>query len=127
MNKLTPQDLKSIKEKIKGTLYVSEGDSKVKVTVHMGTCGISAGAIPVMETLQKEVDANPNAGIMLTSSGCPGLCSQEPMITVEQKGQEPVKYIYVDADKAKTIFNEHILGGSVVAKLALAAGREVEA
>ncbi|MFC1584267.1 ferredoxin [Fibrobacterota bacterium] len=127
MSKLKLEDLQRIKEAVKSTLDVNASDHRAKITVHMGTCGISAGAIPVMEALQQEVKSQDVSDVMLTSSGCPGLCSQEPMVTVERKGEEAVKYVFVDAEKARKIFNEHVMGGNIVVKHALSQGSEEEA
>lgn len=125
MSRLSIDDLATIKDNIKGILDINKSDYDAKITVHMGTCGIAAGAEPVMQALREETGSKDN--ILLTSSGCPGLCSQEPMVTVELKGREPVKYIFVDSEKAKRIFKEHVLKGHIVEKYALAQGRENEA
>lgn len=127
MKKLKPDDLKKIKAGIQGALYVNRSNYKAKITVHMGTCGLSAGAAPVMEALRKELDKSGAKDINLTSSGCPGLCSREPMVTVERKGQDAVKYVYVDAEKARVIFKEHVLNGKIINKHALSLGTEAEA
>ena len=70
---------------------------------------------------QAEKDAK---DIILTSSGCAGLCSHEPMLTVEVKDQAPVKYVNLDADKTSRIFEEHVIGGNPVAEYALSMGSE---
>ncbi len=122
MAKISMEDLQKIKENVKGVLDINQGDYKAKITVHMGTCGISAGATPVMEALKEE--SKEQSDILLTSSGCPGLCSQEPIITVELRGEEPVKYVFVDKEKAVKIFREHVLEGNIVVNYALVQGRE---
>ena len=70
------------------------------------------------------VEKSKKNDILLTSSGCAGLCNHEPMITVEIKGSAPVKYIKVDTDKADKIFKEHVLKGKPVSEYALAMGSE---
>jgi NADP-reducing hydrogenase subunit HndB len=124
MAKLKISDLKSIKEKVQGTMNLREGNYRVKVTVHMGTCGISAGARKIMETLLKEVEKKGANDILLTSSGCAGLCSHEPMATVEIKDSAPVKYVKLDGEKTTRIFNDHIINGKIVTEYALAQGSE---
>ena len=62
--------------------------------------------------------------VIVTSSGCAGLCSREPMITVELKGEAPVKYADVTEDKTRQIFDEHVMGGKIVEEYALAIGSE---
>ncbi len=124
MARLTLDDLKKIKEKQKATLTLREGGHRAKVTVHMGTCGIAAGARAVMTALMDEIAAAKVDDIITTTSGCAGLCAREPMITVEILNQAPVKYGDLNADKLKEIFTEHIMGGSPVEKYALVTGSE---
>ena len=78
MAKLKVEDLKKIKEKMRGTLNLREGNFRAKITVHMGTCGIAAGARTVMNALLDEIQKRNINDIMVTSSGCAGLCSREP-------------------------------------------------
>jgi NADP-reducing hydrogenase subunit HndB len=125
MPKLTIEDLRAIREKARGATILREGGPyRVKVTVHMGTCGIAAGARDIMQALMKEVDDRKIDDLLLTSSGCAGMCSNEPMATVEIAGKPPVKYIGLTPEKTKEIFEKHILGGDPVMEYALAAGSE---
>lgn len=124
MAKLKIEDLKKIKESMKGTVNLRQGKYRVKITVHMGTCGIAAGARTIMTAFLDKVGKSGAADIILTSSGCAGLCNHEPMITLEVKGSAPVKYIKLDPDKANRIFDEHVLGGNPVADYALSIGSE---
>jgi NADP-reducing hydrogenase subunit HndB len=125
MPKLKIEDLIKIKEKaIKTTTLREGGPYKTKVTVHMGTCGIAAGARGILDTLMKALEERDSQDIYLTTSGCAGLCSREPMITVESAGQAPIKYIELTPEKVKEIFKKHIIGGHVVKDYALAVGSE---
>ena len=124
MAKLSIEDLKRIKESVKGTVNLRDGSFRVKITVHMGTCGIAAGARPVMSALLKLIEESGAQDIILTSSGCAGLCSHEPMLTVEVKDQAPVKYVNLDAEKTTRIYEEHVVGGNPVAEYALSMGSE---
>ncbi|MGV8059590.1 MAG: ferredoxin [Smithellaceae bacterium] len=125
MAKLTIADLKKIKEKVLAESALREGDRRVRVTVHMGTCGIASGAKAVLDTLTKEIDASRVKDIVVTTSGCMGLCSREPLVTVEVLNQEPIKYEYVNADKMSQIFKKHILEGEIQTPFALARGAEI--
>jgi NADP-reducing hydrogenase subunit HndB len=87
--------------------------AKVKITVHLSTCGIAAGARQVMSALVEEVTHAHRPDIEITSSGCIGHCKNEPNITVEIGGSEPVIYQKMTPDKMRQIFKEHILGGEV--------------
>jgi len=124
MAKLKIEDLKRIKESMKGTVNLRQGEYRVKITVHMGTCGIAAGARTIMKAFLDRLENSGATDIILTSSGCAGLCNHEPMITLEVKGSAPVKYIKLDPDKASRIFDEHVLEGNPVADYALSIGSE---
>ena len=124
MSKIKPEDLDKIGEKIKRTMLLREGSYRAKVTVHMGTCGIAAGARKVMSTLLTLTEQDQAKDVILTTSSCAGLCSREPMITVELKGQTPVKYVDLDEEKTRKIFSAHVLAGEVVEEYALATGSE---
>ena len=124
MAKLKPEDLEKITEKIKRTILLREGESRVRVIVHMGTCGIAAGARAIMKALLDEIEAKDTKDVMLTISSCAGLCSREPMITVELKDQPPVKYVDLTPEKVKEIFSKHVLGEEIVTEYALAMGSE---
>lgn len=124
MPKLTIEELRRRRESAKKGIYLREGNFRGKVTVHMGTCGIAAGAREIMSTFLDELDRHEITDIMLTSSGCAGLCSEEPMATVELGESAPVKYGKLTADKTRRIFNEHIVSGSPVEEFVLGIGSE---
>lgn len=124
MAKLTIDDLKRIKDEHKSEFTLREGGYRAKITVHMGTCGIAAGARDVMGALTDEMAKSGTRDVIVTTSGCAGLCSQEPMATVELAGQPPVKYTNLNADKIRRIFAEHVQGGKLVEEYALVMGSE---
>ncbi|MCX6576531.1 MAG: (2Fe-2S) ferredoxin domain-containing protein [Candidatus Aminicenantes bacterium] len=125
MPKLTIQDLEKIREQARRGLVIREGGAfKAKINVHMGTCGIAAGARTIMTALMKEVERRDLHDILLTNSGCAGLCSQEPMVTVELAGRAPVKYVNLTETKIQEIFEKHVLGGTIVKDYALGIGSE---
>lgn len=127
MAKISIEDLKKIKEKEKSKMVLREGAFRAKITVHMGTCGIAAGARDIMQFFRDEIAKRNLLDIMLTNSGCAGLCSKEPMITVELQDQSPVKYGPLDKTKALRIFDEHVMEGNTVEGLAIARGSETVA
>lgn len=124
MPKLKPEDLEKIAEKAKRTMLLREGSGRAKITVHMGTCGIAAGARAIMSALLKEIEERNIKDVILTTSSCAGLCSREPMITVEVQNQPPVKYIDLTPEKTREIFVKHVLSGEIVREYALAFGSE---
>ncbi len=90
----------------------------------MGTCGIAAGA---RDTMQAFMDALEQAGagdVAVTATGCAGFCDQEPLVEVEVKGSDPVRYGHVDAEAAQRIVKEHLVGGNVVDALVFSQGAQ---
>ncbi|HEX9860935.1 MAG TPA: (2Fe-2S) ferredoxin domain-containing protein [Nitrospirota bacterium] len=124
MAKLTIADLKKIKENYHASQALREGGFRAKVTVHMGTCGIAAGARTIMNAVMEELAKAKLHDVAITTSGCAGLCSQEPMATIELSGEPPVKYIALTEDKMRKIFAEHVVGGTPVKEYALVVGHE---
>lgn len=124
MARLTVDDLKKIKEKHQSMLTLREGGFRAKINVHMGTCGIAAGARKVMDAVIDEIAKSGANDIVVTTSGCAGLCSKEPMATIEIMNEPPVKYVYLNEDKIRKIFQEHVLGGKIVEADALVMGSE---
>ena len=122
MAKLTIADLKKIKEDYHQGLR--EGGFRARITVHMGTCGIAAGARGIMNTIMEELAKSKLKDVAITTSGCAGLCSQEPMITVELAGEPPVKYIALNEEKTRKIFTGHVVGGKALPEYALVIGHE---
>jgi len=124
MGKLSLEDLKRIKESVEATVTLREGGYRAKVNIHLGTCGIAAGARQIMTAVMDEIAKGDIKDVIVTTSGCAGLCSREPMITVELLGAAPVKYADLNPEKMREIFAEHVLRGKVVEKYALAVGSE---
>jgi NADP-reducing hydrogenase subunit HndB len=124
MGKLKIEDLEKIADQARRKMTVREGIGKAKITVHMGTCGIASGARNIMSAFLKQIETHNTHDVIITSTGCAGLCSKEPMATVELAGQAPVKYIELTETKVKKIFEEHILKGKFVPEYAYAIGSE---
>jgi NADP-reducing hydrogenase subunit HndB len=124
MPKLKIEDLEKITDSVRRKMSVREGAGKVKITVHMGTCGIAAGARNIMDTFLEEIEKYDAKDVIITTSGCAGLCSREPMATIEVVNEAPVKYVDLTADKARKIFEDHVLKGKFVPEYALSIGSE---
>ncbi len=122
--KLKPEDLERITQRMKASTVLREGAGRVKITVHMGTCGIATGAREIMKAFLSELKNSGSTDIIFSTSGCAGLCSHEPMATVEIKGEAPVKYVHLTEEKVKKIFEEHVQNGKTVVEYALAKGSE---
>jgi NADP-reducing hydrogenase subunit HndB len=120
MAKLTIDDLKKIKEKTTKETSLREGAANVKITVHMGTCGIAAGARDVMNALMEEMAETDRQDIRVVASGCMGMCSSEPNVTIEVQGSEPIVYQLMNPNKMRQVFKRHVLLGEVQTDFALA-------
>lgn len=124
MPKLTIDELRRKREDARKSIYLREGEFKGKITVHMGTCGIAAGARGIVTTFLEELEKSGSKDIIVTTSGCAGLCSKEPMATVELLNAPPVKYGELTPDKTRKIFKDHVLGGNVLVEFAIGVGSE---
>ncbi|MFC2146018.1 (2Fe-2S) ferredoxin domain-containing protein [Acidobacteriota bacterium] len=124
MKKVKIGDLEKIREKIQKTTNLRENKARAKVTIHMGTCGIAAGARTILTSLLEEIEEEKLMDILVTTSGCAGLCSREPMATVEILDHPPVKYADLTIEKMKKILTQHIVKGDIVKEYALAIGSE---
>ena len=122
MAKLSIADLKKIKDKVHSETSLREGGQRAKITVHMGTCGVAAGARAVMDSLMSEISEAGVSDVMVTTSGCAGMCSKEPMVTVEMLGKEPIMYGQMDANKMRQVFKRHVQQGEVQSMFAIARG-----
>ena len=114
-------ELRAIKEKMKDKVVIREGGEEIRVVVGMATCGIAAGARPVLSALVEEVESLGLAGkVTVSQTGCIGICQFEPVVEVFEAGKEKVTYVKVDAEKAKKIAKEHLKDGKVVAEYTFA-------
>ncbi len=120
MAKLTIDDLKKIKEKTAKATSVRYGEANIKITVHMGTCGIAAGARAVMNALMEEMAEADRQDIRVVTSGCMGMCSSEPNVTIESTEAEPIVYQKMDSNKMRQVFKRHVLLGEIQSDFALA-------
>lgn len=119
MAKLTYEDLEGIREKAGKSMALRLGAADTFITVHMGTCGIAAGAREVMKALLEAVSVSGRRGIQVTASGCMGTCATEPNVSVTIAGSQPVVYQQMNAIKMKQVFQAHILEGRVQAEFVL--------
>ena len=110
----TLADLAAIRDKMKGKVAIREGAADTRIVVGMATCGIAAGARPVLNAFVEAVnDAAMTESVMVTQTGCIGICRFEPVVEV-YSGTEKVTYVKMTPDKAKEVFEKHIKGGAVV-------------
>ena len=114
-------ELQAIKDKMKNKVVIREGGEEVRVVVGMATCGIAAGARPVLSALVEEVEALGLSGkVSVSQTGCIGICQYEPIVEIIEAGKDKVTYVKMDADKAKRVAKEHLKDGKVVSEYTLA-------
>ena len=114
MAKLKIEDLKKIKEKVHGETALRDGFNRVKVTVHMGTCGIAAGAKAVFDAFLDEMNKAGIEDVTIKQTGCMGLCFSEPTVEVICDDMPHVVYGNVDDKTARRIVREHLAGKALV-------------
>ena len=108
-------ELSAIRDKMKSKVALREETGETRIVVGMATCGIAAGARPVLNAFVEEVDkAGLNGKVAVTQTGCIGICRYEPIVEVYRSGEEKVTYIKMTADKAKEVMEKHIKGGKPV-------------
>ncbi len=113
-------DLRKIRDDSQSAMDLREdGDFSTKITVHMGTCGIAAGARTVMSALLEEIEKRDLKGISVSQSGCLGLCDAEPMATFVTAKDGAIRYGHLDADKMREIVDKHLLAGKPVTEFIL--------
>ena len=110
------EELMAIRDKTRKNMTVREdtGDSKIRVVVGMATCGIAAGARPVLNAFVDEIAKRDVKGVSVQQTGCIGMCQYEPIVEVTEPGKEKVTYVKMTPEKAKQIVSEHIKGGKPV-------------
>lgn len=110
-------DLNKIKDEMKNKI-AARGDTEdnTRIVVGMATCGIAAGARPVLMTLTEQVTEKKLENVTVMQTGCIGICQYEPIVEVYEPGKEKVTYVKVTADIAKQIIDRHIVGGTIAAE-----------
>ena len=118
------QELEEIRKKTLDTINIRKDRSGTRVVVGMATCGIAAGARPVLLAVMDEVKNNNLADVVVAQTGCIGMCRLEPILEVYRPGEEKVTYVKVTASKAKRIVNEHVMMGKVVEEYTIGAAEQ---
>jgi NADP-reducing hydrogenase subunit HndB len=108
------EELKKLREQARGQIDLRSGPKENRVTVHMGTCGIAAGARDIMTALADELSKASVQNVTLRQSGCIGLCDQEPMLTYTDKTGRDYLYVHLDKEKVRRFVGSHIMAGKPV-------------
>lgn len=115
-------ELKAIREKMQSQINLrQENGDTVRVVVGMATCGIAAGARPVLNALMDEVSKRGLKNIQVAQTGCIGVCRLEPIVEVYEPGREKVTYVKMTAERAKQVVLEHLVNGQVVTEYTIGA------
>lgn len=119
-------ELAAIREKMQSKVVIREGMGATRVVVGMATCGIAAGARPVLNAFVEGVNANGLTDkVAITQTGCIGICQYEPVVEIYEDGKEKVTYVKLDAAKAADIVEKHLKGGQVVEEYTIGAYKTV--
>ncbi|MCL1830100.1 MAG: (2Fe-2S) ferredoxin domain-containing protein [Oscillospiraceae bacterium] len=110
-------ELAEIRDKMKHIVDAREaGDDTVRVIVGMATCGIAAGARPVINAFTEQISERGLEGVVVSQTGCIGICQYEPVVEILVPGEEKITYVHMSADKVARVIDEHIVGGNPIAE-----------
>ena len=116
------EELKAIRERMQGEIGVRKADAnETRVVVGMATCGIAAGARPVLQRLTEEVAKRGLKNVTVAQTGCIGICQYEPVVEITCPGQEKVTYVKMTPEKAVRVVNDHLVNGNVVTEFTIGA------
>ena len=119
-------ELAAIKAKMQSKVVIREGEGAIRVVVGMATCGIAAGARPVLNAFVEGVsEKNLSSKVTVTQTGCIVICQYEPVVEIFEEGKEKVTYVKLDAEKAKEIVEKHLVGGAVVEEYTIGAYKKI--
>jgi len=118
------EELAAIRDRMKGIVNMREADpNNIRVVVGMATCGIAAGARPVLNAFTEEVARRELNNVTVTQTGCIGICQYEPVVEVFQPGKEKVTYVKMTPEKVQRVIGEHLVGGTPVAEYTIGAAQ----
>ncbi len=115
-------ELQAIKNKMKDKVVLRDGMEGVRVVVGMATCGIAAGARPVLNAFVEGVNKEGlESTVSVTQTGCIGICQYEPVVEVFEAGKEKTTYVKMNPEKAQEVIEKHLKGGQVVSDYTIGA------
>ncbi len=119
-------ELEAIKNKLKNQVDVRKDakENTIRIVVGMATCGIAAGARPVLSALVEEVGKRALSNVTVAQTGCIGMCRLEPLVEVIAPGKDKVTYVNMTEEKARKIIAEHIVNGNIVTEYTIGAVKE---
>ncbi|WP_418420917.1 (2Fe-2S) ferredoxin domain-containing protein [Anaerotruncus colihominis] len=115
-------ELQALRDKVKSNMGIRADDSgNTRVVVGMATCGIAAGARPVLAAFTDEVARRGVSNVTIAQTGCIGICQYEPVVEVFEPGREKVTYVKMTPEKAARVVVEHLINGKPVAEYTIGA------
>lgn len=115
-------ELQAIRDKARSQMTAREdSDDNIRVLVGMATCGIAAGARPVMTALMEEITKRELPKVTVSQTGCIGICQYEPVVEVVAPGKDKVTYVNMTPEKAIRVVNDHLVNGNVVTEFTIGA------
>ena len=115
MKAMSIAELTALRDKMKDKVAIREGSGQIRVVVGMATCGIAAGARPVLSAFVEKVgEAGLGEKVIVSQTGCIGICQYEPVVEIFEDGKDKVTYVKMDAAKAAEVVEKHLKGGKVI-------------
>ena len=118
------EELKAIKAKMQDKVALRTSSGDIRIVVGMATCGIAAGARPVLNAFVEAVAESKIENVTVAQTGCIGICQYEPVVEVVEPGKEKVTYVKMTAEKAQRVFAEHIKGGKPVTEFTIGSAQK---
>ena len=116
------EELKAIRDRVRHQVDLrEEKDNAVRVLVGMATCGIAAGARPVLNAFVEEINKRNLQNVTVTQTGCIGICQFEPVVEIVAPGKEKITYVHMSPEKAVRVVNDHIVNGNVITEYTIGA------
>ena len=118
------EELKAIRDRVKNQMDMrNDNDNDTRIVIGMATCGIAAGARPVLNEFLQEINKRGLSGVTVTQTGCIGMCRLEPIVEIFKPGEEKVTYVKMTPDKVAKVVTEHIVNGRPVMEYTIGAAQ----
>lgn len=118
------EELKAIRDRVQNQMDLrNDNDNDTRIVIGMATCGIAAGARPVLNEFLQEINKRGLSGVIVTQTGCIGMCRLEPIVEIFKPGEEKVTYVKMTPDKVAKVVTEHIVNGRPVMEYTIGAAQ----
>ena len=118
------EELKAIRDRVQNQMDMrNDNDNDTRIVIGMATCGIAAGARPVLNEFLQEINKRGLSGVTVTQTGCIGMCRLEPIVEIFKPGEEKGTYVKMTPDKVAKVVTEHIVNGRPVMEYTIGAAQ----